>query len=333
MKRVFSIVIITFIVAFSFSLVAYSINVQDTSVDRSQKTPENVITNTSEPLWFTIEGLVYSKLNLTYAELEGFPMVSEVAELHCVGAGNGTFGPSVTYNWTGVPLFYLLNMAGVIPGAYRKVVFNATDNFSDSIPLDMAMNPTTLLGLKANGTDLRQLSGFGSDYRVVLPGRWGYKWVKLIRQIVVVDYDYNGTYEKNGLSDLAMRPNAVMPQTSPPTVNFTVTGHEGNPIRVLTNSSIESFRDYHENQLTFNISGPQGTSGYFYVTIPKQVLGEPYNVWIDKKQTPYALTTTNDFAYLWFTYTHSSHSIEIEGSPNVSVAPGGGACISKKIMK
>jgi DMSO/TMAO reductase YedYZ molybdopterin-dependent catalytic subunit len=331
------------IVALYFSLATYSFNVQDISVNRPQKTSKDVPTNPSEPsgdaltdppepLWFTIQGLVYHEVNLTYAELEGFPMVSEVVQLHCVGSGNGTNGPAVTYNWTGVPLFYLLNMAGVIPGTYRKVVFNATDGYSDSVPLDVAMDPTTILALKANGKDLRQVTGFGSDYRIVLPGRWGYKWVKLISQIVVVDYDYNGTSEKLGDSDLAMRPNVVMPQTSPPTLNFTVTGYEDDPISVLTNSTIESFNDYQENQLTFTITGPQGTSGYFYVTIPKQVLGEQYYVFVDQNQTSYTLTTTNDFAYLWLTYTNGIHNIEIEGTLMASAPSGGGACSTGRYL-
>ncbi len=241
-------------------------------------------------------------------------MVSEVAELHCVGSGNGAYGPTVTYNWTGVPLFYLLSMAHVIPGANRKVVFNTTDGFSDSLLLDEAMDPTTLLGLKANGTDLRQVIGFGSDYRIVLPGRWGYKWVKLIKQIVVVDYNYNGTYEKLGLSGAALRPGIDMPQTSPPTVDFTIAGFENYAVRVMTSSYVQSFENHMGNQLTFNVTGPEGTSGYFYVTIPRQVFEKPYSVLVDKQQTSYTLTITNDFAYLLFTYPHSSHTVEIEGS-------------------
>lgn len=320
------------IAALSLSLLVSGMSVEHVSVEPSLKSSAVAIADAVEPLWFTVEGLVYREINFTYAELEGFPMVSEVAELHCVGSGNGAYGPSIIYNWTGVPLFYLLNMAGVMPGAYRKVVFNTTDGFSDSLLLDTAMDPTTLLGLKANGTDLRQLSGFGSDYRIVLPGRWGYKWVKLIKQIVVVDYNYNGTYENYGLSDPALRPNASTPQTNPPTTDFAAFGYENNPIKVLTNSTIETFKTYRGKQLTFNITGQHGTLGYFYVIISKHVLKEQYYVWVDQKQTPYTLTMTNDFAYLWFTYTHSRHTIEIEGSPVVSLISGGGACNSRRTL-
>jgi DMSO/TMAO reductase YedYZ molybdopterin-dependent catalytic subunit len=101
------------------------------------------------PLWFIIEGLVKNPLNLTYAELTNFPMVSEVTMLQCVGSGVPPNGPSVVYNWTGAPLFYLLNMAMVISGDYREVIFNASDGFSSSITLETAMDPTTILALEA----------------------------------------------------------------------------------------------------------------------------------------------------------------------------------------
>ncbi len=116
---------------------------------------ESSVQETSVPQWFTVEGLVERRLNLTYAELEEFPQVSEVAMLQCVGGGQG--GPKVTYNWTGVPLFYVLEMAKVVPGTYREIVFNSTDGFSSSITLQTAMEPTTLLGLKARECTLHRL--------------------------------------------------------------------------------------------------------------------------------------------------------------------------------
>ena len=55
-----------------------------------------------------IRGLVSNILNLTYTEMETMPMVWEETNLQCVSFPNGT-----PYNWTGVPLFHLLKLAGV----------------------------------------------------------------------------------------------------------------------------------------------------------------------------------------------------------------------------
>lgn len=276
---------------------------------RSVGTPERLV----------IKGLVDNPINITYEGLRNFPLVSEGTMLECAGSGGGV-GWGVTYNWTGVPLFYLLSMAKVIPGDYREVVFNATDGFSSSVLLETAMHPTTILALEANGTDLEWLGGFGSGYRVVIPCRWGYKWVTWIKQIIVVDYDYKGTYERAGYSDEALRPNCTMPSTDPPLQTFnatklTNTGPKEYPVQALSNSSIEHFSFESDAQLIFNITGPEETSGYFYVKFPRELLTGPYQVYVNQSPIEHSQTDTNSNVYLYFAYTHSNHTITIEGTP------------------
>jgi len=272
---------------------------------------ENYSKSAEAPEWFVIDGLVENLVNLTYSELKNFPMLSEVTMLHCIGSGEG--GMSVTYNWTGVPLFYLLNMAEIVPGNYREVVFNATDGFSSSVLLTTAMDPTSILALEANGTDLEQVFGFGSGYRVVFPCKWGYKWVKWIEKITVVDYDYKGYYEQYGLSDEAIKPNCTMPSTNPSLRTFNATNPQEYAVQVLSNSSIESF-SYEFDKMIFNVTGTEGSSGYFYVTFPKELLASPYLVYVDENIVNYSQTEAGDNVYLHFTYTHSGHKIEIDGT-------------------
>lgn len=322
MKCIVVALLVTLVASVLFSVLFFSPQIDGSFNEAVSPKATTSATSIVEPSSFVIDGLVENRLNLTYMQLESFPLVSEFAELHCVGSGDGRGGPSVKYVWTGVPLFYLLSLAEVIPGTYRKVVFNATDGFSDSVPLDVAMNPTTLIGLKANGTDLRQLSGFGSDYRLVLPGRWGYKWVKLIKQISVVDYNYNGTYESYGDSDVALRPNMTLAQTNPPSFNYTTAWGE---IEALTNSSIGSFTINQGKQFAFSITGLEGTSGYFYVMVPRNLLIQPYQVSLDGEPASYTLTVSNSYAYLWLTYAHNSHIIQINGVGSALNPGGGGA--------
>lgn len=263
--------------------------------------------------WFVIEGLVENPLNISYGELWSFPLVSEVTMLQCVGSGEPPYGPTIVYNWSGVPLFYLLNLAKVMAGGYREVVFNATDGFSSSVLLETAMHPTTILALEANGTDLEQIGGFGSGYRVVVPCRWGYKWVKWIKQIIVVDYDYKGTYEQYGLSDEAIRPNCTLPSTSPPIRNFSAKEHV---VQTLSNSSIEFFNFDLNRRLTFNVSGLQETSGYFYATFPIDLLVNPYQVYVDENLIQHDQIDAGNNTYLFFTYSHNTivQKIIIEGA-------------------
>lgn len=266
------------------------------------------------PEWLIVEGLVENPLNLTYAQLKNFPLVSEVTMLQCVGSGQGS--RNVTYNWTGVPLFYLLSMAKVIPGDYREVVFNAADSFSSSVPLETAMDPTAILAIEANGTDLERISGFGSGYRVVFPCRWGYKWVKWVKQIIVIDYDYKGKYEQLGFPDEAIRANCTMPLTDPPIHIFNVTVAKEYSVKALCDSSIETFNfDLDKQRMTFNVSGPEENVGYFYVIFPKELLTGPYQAYADQNPVEPTQTDAGDSVYLYFTCTSGNHTFTIDGTP------------------
>jgi len=39
--------------------------------------------------------------------------------------------------------------------------------------------------------------------RLVIPGKWGYKWALWLNHIELVDYNYLGTWEGNGYTDEA----------------------------------------------------------------------------------------------------------------------------------
>ncbi len=304
--------VVVVLVLISFALVLCSFSLSESGL--------RISVTSSVPSSFVIEGLVENRLNLSYLELYSFPMLSEVTTLKCVGSGNGTGGPMVNYNWTGVPLFYLLQKAKVIPGTYRRVIFNATDGFSDSIMLDIAMNPTTILALKANGTDLEQVTGFGSGYRLVLPGRWGYKWVKWIKQIIIVDHDYKGNYERWGLPDEALRPNFTMPITTPPVRNFTA-----NSIQILTNGYMRSFNFRSDKNLVIEINGEPGTDGYLYVAFPKGLLADPYQVYVNQSRAAFSQIDTNSTVYIYVEYTGARSTIEIKGALQSSAGTGGGS--------
>jgi DMSO/TMAO reductase YedYZ molybdopterin-dependent catalytic subunit len=42
--------------------------------------------------------------------------------------------------------------------------------------------------------------------RLVVPGKWGYKWISRLAQIDLVDYNFLGRYESSGYSDEANIP-------------------------------------------------------------------------------------------------------------------------------
>jgi len=243
-------------------------------------------------------------LNFSYAEMFDFPMISETTTLYCAAPWQ-----NVTYNWAGVPLFYLLGLAKVIPGGYREVIFNATDNFSQSLPLEVIMEPTSILALKANGTDLQQLTGFGSGYQVVFPCRWGYKWVRYVQYITVVDYVYRG-------ADLALtspRVNCTMPATDPPTTLFNAT--EDNTeysVLVLTNSTANSMSYHWETQMVLNLTGTEGDFCYFYAAFSKELLNGPYAVHANQKSIDHSEIYACDKAYVFLAFALPADIVLVE---------------------
>ncbi len=159
-----------------------------------------MVNSLEEPKELTVEGLVENPLKISYDELRNFPQVWEIVELWCVE------GYKVAkFNWTGVPLIYLLSKAKLKDNA-KEVLFYASDGFTSSITLREALDPTVILALEANGTILSEIVGREGGYRIILPCRWGYKWVTHISRIEVIDYDYKGLWESLGYSDEGRMP-------------------------------------------------------------------------------------------------------------------------------
>ena len=265
----------------------------------------------SAPYDLMIDGLVEHPMNFSYSELQSFPMVSEVVQLKCIG------GFTEVYNWTGIPVFFLLSTTG-IKGNATKVVFYAKDGFSSDLTIEKVMHPTTILALKANGTVLSDNNGY--PYRLVVPCKYGYKWVRWITKIEVVDYDYKGTYESIGFSDEADIPSCSLPLTTPPFETFNIVlGNANYSIITLSNSTIDSFDfDAFGAQILINITGPLGTTGYCYIAIPKRILWcdntEQWQVKADKTLiVDRKVIEDANRTYIYFTYNHSFQEIQIKG--------------------
>ena len=97
--------------------------------------------------------------------------------------------------WKGLPLRDLLDQAGVLSGAAR-VRLQGVDNYTDTIPLEKAMEPTTLLAYEMNGAPLPDRHGH--PLRVIVPGYFGEKNVKWITRVEVTDANAKGFTKHKG---------------------------------------------------------------------------------------------------------------------------------------
>jgi hypothetical protein len=87
-----------------------------------------------------------------------------------------------------------------------------------------------------------------------------------------------------------------------------------NIFNVESNSTVTALTFNSENsELSFNVTGPSGTTGYTNVTIAKSLLSNVDNlkVYIDGNQTNYQVSSNEVSWLLSFTYSHSTHKIII----------------------
>ncbi|HVF52506.1 MAG TPA: molybdopterin-dependent oxidoreductase [Actinomycetota bacterium] len=146
-------------------------------------------------------GQVATPLDLTFEELQSrFEVVEEYSVLSCISneVGGNLVGHSL---WGGVRLADVLDEAGVSLKS-GDVVFRAADGYSDSIPLELARDPSTLIAIAQNREPLSQ--GHGFPCRVRIPSIYGMKNVKWLETIEVTKRNYVGYWQKRGWSDVAV---------------------------------------------------------------------------------------------------------------------------------
>jgi DMSO/TMAO reductase YedYZ molybdopterin-dependent catalytic subunit len=147
-----------------------------------------------------VYGLVEHPYTLNYSQLQALPMQQQYETLMCIS--NDVGGPYMSNAlWKGVRLKDLLERAGGVKRGATKVVLHAYDNYTDSIHLSKALEPTTVVALQMNGETLPHEHGYPA--RLLVPGIYGMKHVKWMTGIEVVNYDFQGYWQQRGWSDPA----------------------------------------------------------------------------------------------------------------------------------
>jgi DMSO/TMAO reductase YedYZ molybdopterin-dependent catalytic subunit len=146
-------------------------------------------------LWhLEVGGLVQNRAAWRFQDLIGFKATRQETTLMCISNGLDA-GLMSNAIWKGLPLRDLLDQAVPLSGAAR-VRLHGVDNYTDTIPLEKAMEPTTLLAYEMNGVSLPHRHGY--PLRVIVPGYFGEKHVKWLTRIEVTDASAKGFYEAQG---------------------------------------------------------------------------------------------------------------------------------------
>jgi len=88
---------------------------------------------------------------------------------------------------------------------------------------------------------------------------------------------------------------------------------------VWTNSTLGTF-DFglYQNQISFSVTGPTGTTGFCKIAIPEVLVGDTFSVYLNEallvEGVDYTRTYNGTHTILDITYSHSFHRIEITGT-------------------
>ena len=142
----------------------------------------------------TVTGLVEHPLNLSLAEIVAMPKSTVNAALVCVDMPNHVLAQG---DWAGIKLRTLLEESGISADAI-KVGFYAKDGYSTDLTVETATRDDVILAYEKDGKPLDE------TLRLVVPGRWGYKWIAQVSGIELFSYNFLGVWESKGYSDEAV---------------------------------------------------------------------------------------------------------------------------------
>jgi DMSO/TMAO reductase YedYZ molybdopterin-dependent catalytic subunit len=154
-------------------------------------------------LWhLEVNGLVQNPTTYRFQDLKGFNQVEQETTLMCISNGldAGLISNAV---WKGITLRDLIDPAGPMADARRVRLFGV-DNYTDTIPLEKALDQATILASAMNGVDLPHRHGY--PLRAVVPGYFGEKHVKWLTRIELTGDNVKGFYETQGWGPDFMTP-------------------------------------------------------------------------------------------------------------------------------
>ena len=138
-----------------------------------------------------ITGLVRKPVQLTYAQLQALPRAHQVSNFHCV-----TGWSVANVRWAGVRFADLLALAEPLPAAQAIRFVSLEEPYNDSLTLDQARLGNVMLAYEMDGQPLSR--PHGAPARVVIPEMYGYKGVKWLTKMELVDHQPTGYWEGLG---------------------------------------------------------------------------------------------------------------------------------------
>ena len=151
----------------------------------------------------TVDGMVESPVTLDFAALLALERQNQITDFHCVEGWSVYDIP-----WNGVHLSKLLELVNPDSTA-THVTFHSVQapngqRYDESLPLNIALEPKTMLAYGADDLALPLRHGF--PLRLVIPRLLGYKNAKTLERIELTDHPIDGFWVKRGYGYDALVP-------------------------------------------------------------------------------------------------------------------------------
>lgn len=138
-----------------------------------------------------VDGLVKRPLSLSLGDILGDHAVTEVRNYQCV---TGWSVPDC--KWRGLRLADLLDRASPHADAHALTFYSFDGVYTESLSMKQAQQRDVLVAYALNEKPLSRAQG--APLRLVVPGMYGYKYIKWVNRIEVVRKPVDGFWEVRG---------------------------------------------------------------------------------------------------------------------------------------
>lgn len=153
----------------------------------------------------TVDGLVDRPMELSFADVISLPRQNQVTDFHCVEGWSVLDVP-----WSGVHLSSIIDRVSPRPAATHVTFESFGGIYTESLPLEVALEPRTLLGYGVACRTLPLRHGF--PLRIVVPRKFGYKNAKTVERIEFTDRPVRGYWVERGYPyDADVQPERLRP--------------------------------------------------------------------------------------------------------------------------
>jgi hypothetical protein len=141
----------------------------------------------------TVDGMVDKPRSYTFAQLLALARQDQVMDFHCVEGWSVYDVP-----WNGLHIQTLLDAAGPQAGASHITFHTVEGIYNESLPMEVALEPHTMLAYGVCGLTLPLDHGF--PLRLVVPRLLAYKNPKYVHRIEVTNRPIDGFWVQRGYS-------------------------------------------------------------------------------------------------------------------------------------